>query len=144
MDKKLVLKKEIHIQAPVHEVWRAITDPAIIKKMFFGSDVESDWKEGGPLVFSGEWEGKKYEDKGVILKMVPGKLFKYNYWSNLSGTDDIPENYADITYQLEEDGQHTRFLLTQEGFKDKDALEHSRESWDYVLDVMKQELEKQK
>ena len=52
-------------------VWNALVDPAIIKQYMFGTTVTSDWKEGSPIVWKGEWQGKPYEDKGVILRMQP-------------------------------------------------------------------------
>jgi hypothetical protein len=40
----------------------------------FGANVVSDWKEGGQIVWKGEWQGKVYEDKGVILKIEPERV----------------------------------------------------------------------
>ena len=44
--------------------------------MFFAADVESDWKIGSPIRFKGEFKGKPYEDKGVLLKVKPGRRLK--------------------------------------------------------------------
>jgi hypothetical protein len=48
----------ITIDAPVDEVWKAITTSELIKQWFFGVDTESDWRPGGPLIHRGEWQGK--------------------------------------------------------------------------------------
>ena len=40
----------------------------------FGTDAVSDWKEGSPITWKGEWEGKHYEDRGVILRLEPERL----------------------------------------------------------------------
>src|SRR5688572_1862425 len=103
MKNQLTGRASVTIDAPVSKVWEALTTPELIKKYFFGTNAISDWKEGSPLIFKGEWEGKSYEDKGVILKSVPNKIFKYNYWSSMSGIEDKPENYVTITYNLHED-----------------------------------------
>ena len=58
MKNKLTGKVSININASSHEVWEALTTPEIIKKYFFGTNVTSDWKVGGPIIFKGEWEGK--------------------------------------------------------------------------------------
>src|SRR5437773_1994539 len=89
----------ITISVPATKVWKALTTPSIIKQYFFGTDAIPDWKVGSPLTFKGEWQGKQYEDKGTILDLIPQKLFKYSYWSSMSGREDTPENYADITYE---------------------------------------------
>src|SRR5687767_13143574 len=89
----------INIDAPVSKVWKALTTPELIKKYFFGTEAISDWKQGSPLLFKGEWEGKTYKDKGTILEVVENKLFRYNYWSSMSGIEDKPENYVIVTYR---------------------------------------------
>ena len=52
-------------------VWKALTDPALIGKYMLGAQVETDWKPGSPIVWKGEYEGKRYEDKGEILDFDP-------------------------------------------------------------------------
>ena len=62
-NKGLIAKESISINAPVGKVWDALTNPEVIKQYMFGTNVISDWKEGSPIVWKGEWQGKKYEDK---------------------------------------------------------------------------------
>ena len=59
----------------------------------------SDWKEGSSITYTGEYEGKKYKDKGVIKKMIPKEIFQSTYWSSNSGKEDKPENYNLVTYK---------------------------------------------
>ncbi len=132
----------IEINAPVSKVWEALTTPDIIKQYFFGTDAVSDWKVGSPLIFKGEWEGKKYEDKGTILDIVPNKLFKYTYWSSMSGIEDKPENYVDITYELTKKNNHTILEVTQENIPDEKTKDHSEQNWRKVLGDLKKLLEK--
>ncbi len=54
----LSLKTSIEINAPSAKVWAALTDPAIVKQYFFGTNVKSDWKRGSPIIWEGEWEGR--------------------------------------------------------------------------------------
>ncbi len=133
----------INIDTPVAKVWEALTTPSIIKQYFFGTDAISDWKVGSPLLFRGEWEGKTYEDKGVILDSVPNKLFSYKYWSSMSGIEDKPENYVTITYELHEEAYGTRLQIKQENIPDEKMKAHSEQNWNKVLGDLKQLLEKQ-
>lgn len=133
----------IAIHAPVSKVWEALTTPLIIKQYFFGTDVISDWKVGSPIIFKGEWQGKHYEDKGTILAIFPNELFKYNYWSSMSGIADEPENYLDITYMLSEKDGETTLTLTQENIPDNKMKEHSEQNWKKVLADLKDLLEHQ-
>ena len=136
------LQKEILIDASIEEVWQALTDPEMIKAYLFGSKVVTDWKIGSPILFQGEWEGVFYEDKGTILDLIPQKLIKYNYWSSMSGTEDLPENYSVIVYQLSEEINATKLIISQEGFRNQQAYDHSVENWDVVLNLIKELLEK--
>ena len=140
---KLSLTTTIDIKAPVADVWKGLTDPEIVKQYFFGTNVKSDWQVGSPITFSGEWEGKTYEDKGTILEITPGWYVKYSYWSSMSGTEDKPENYADITYALSEKEEVTTIAITQDNIKDEASKEHSEKNWQMVFDGLKKILEKQ-
>jgi uncharacterized protein YndB with AHSA1/START domain len=131
------LKTSITIQAPIAKVWDALINPEQIKKYFFGTETISDWKVGSSLVFKGVWEGKEYIDKGIIFELEENKKLKYNYWSSFSGTADIPENYANITYELSEEGGKVVLTVLQDGFKTKEQQEHSEKNWQTVMGSLK-------
>ena len=138
------LSKSITIKAPATKVWKALTDASIVKQYFFGTNVKSDWKKGSPIIWEGEWEGKSYQDTGKILDIDPGRYIKYNYWSSMSGTENKPENYANITYTLDEKDGKTELKLTQDNIKNKESLEHSEQNWMMVFGKMKEMVEEGK
>lgn len=142
MNKNLTATVSITIDADQKEVWRYLTDPALIKLYFFGTEARSAWKKGSSIVFTGTWEGKSYEDKGTILDIDPPRYLKYNYWSNFSGTPDIPENYANIVYELKSKGKMTELLVTQDGAASEEARDHSEKNWRSILEEMRKLLEK--
>jgi uncharacterized protein YndB with AHSA1/START domain len=142
MDKRLVLKKTVIINAPTSKVWEALVTPEWIKQYLFGTNTISDWKVGRPIVFTGTWEGKEYKDKGTILKFEKEKVFQYSYWSGFSGLPDVPENYSIITFELSSHVGQTTLSLTQNNFVDEKSLEHSGKNWEGVLQTMKGLLEK--
>lgn len=137
MKSNITGKVSIQINAPASRVWEALTTPELIKQYFFGTDAVSEWTAGSPIIFRGEWQGKKYEDKGTILEVVPQKLFRYSYWSSMSGIEDKPENYANITYALSEDNHVTTLTITQENIPDEKMKAHSEENWNKVLAGLK-------
>ncbi len=142
MKNNIIGKASITINAPAEKVWAALTDPEQIRKYFFGTEAVSDWKVGSPIYFRGEWEGKKYEDKGTILKTEKNKLFRYNYWSSMSGIEDKPENYVVITYDLKANDNQTTLTITQENIPDEKMKEHSEQNWNKVLTDLKNFVEK--
>jgi uncharacterized protein YndB with AHSA1/START domain len=142
MSNELTLKTSFFINAPVSDVWDALTNPAVVKEYFFGTHLLTDWTVGGPIRFMGEWDGVAYEDKGTVLAFEPERYLSYNYWSSFSGTEDVPENYADIEYIVEAVEQGTQVTVTQNKMKDDEARAHSENNWQMVLTEMKKLLEK--
>ena len=142
MATNLIAKASTNISAPASRVWDALTNPDVIRQYFFGTQAVSDWKEGSSLEFKGEWEGKKYVDKGVILKSEPEKLFQYTYLSSFSNLPDLPENYANITYELYEEDGETELTVKQENVASEEVRKHSEQNWATVLKNLKDLLEK--
>jgi uncharacterized protein YndB with AHSA1/START domain len=142
MSANLIAKASTTIAAPASRVWNALTSPELIKQYFFGTEAVSDWKEGSTLEFRGEWEGKKYLDKGVILKSEEPKLFQYTYLSSFSNLPDAPENYANISYELIEEDGETMLTIKQENVANEESRKQSEENWAYVLKNLKDLLEK--
>ena len=134
-------KTSITVNAPAAQVWKALTDAEIVKQYFFGTNVKTDWKKGSPITWSDEWEGKTYEDHGTILDITPGKYVKYSYWSSMGGTEDKPENYQNVSYDLTEKDGVTTLEIGQEKIKDEAAKEHSEQNWQYIFGKMKEMVE---
>jgi uncharacterized protein YndB with AHSA1/START domain len=142
MTTKFTVQVSITINTSPASVWKALTDTTMIKQYLFGTEVVSDWKEGNEIIYKGVWEGKTYEDKGVILKIEPEKLLETNYWTSFSGLPDSPNNYQKVTYQLSRDGDNTVLTITQDGIPTDEARAHSETNWAMVLDGLKKLLEK--
>lgn len=143
MNNDLIAGVTVSIHAPADKVWDALTNPEMIKQYLFGTQVETDWKEGSPISYKGSWEGKEYEDKGIILKVVPEKLLESTYWSSMSGLEDKPENYKKVTYALAPAGDNTAVTITQDNNKTEDDKSNSEQNWTMVLDSLKKLLEKE-
>ena len=141
MNKAFIAKVTITINAPASKVWEALTKPEIIKQYFFDTNVVTDWKVGNHIYYRGEWQGKSYEDKGVILKFEPEKLLVSTHWSPLSGVPDIPENYHTVTYSLSPRGGTTEVTLTQDNNASEEEKTHSEQNWNMVLAGLKKLLE---
>ena len=141
MQQNLISSSTIHINTPVHKVWEALTTPAIIKQYLFGTNTITDWKKGSPISYEGEWQGKAYRDKGVIVDIIPEKLLHTTYWSSIGGKEDKPENYNNVVYEVEAENSGTRVTISQDKIADEKQLEHMNENWNKVLESMKRVLE---
>lgn len=137
-----VSRASILLKASPAEVWDALVNPAKVKEYFFGTTLETTWKPGSPLRFTGEWDGQAYEDKGVVKHVEPEKSLAYTYWTVYFGTEDRPENYVNIEYVLTPEGGGTRLEVAQDGKKDRQAAEEAIGHWNQVLEGLKSFLEK--
>lgn len=140
-DPKLIAKSSTTIRAPSDDVWKALTDPAAIEQYMFGAKVDSEWHEGSPITWRGEYQGKAYEDKGRILELQRGKRLRYSHFSPMAGLPDRPENYHTVTIDLEGSGGDTRVSLTQDNNSDEKARAHSEKNWDTMLQGLKKYVE---
>ncbi|QCI68518.1 SRPBCC family protein [Phreatobacter stygius] len=128
------------IEAPPAQIWSALTSPDLIKRYFFGADVETDWVVGNPIRFRGEFKGKAYEDKGTILAFEPEKLLSYSHWSPLSGEPDTDENYRVVTFGLKPEDDATLVSIAQahltgdERPEDRAKKAEYESNWSKVLD----------
>lgn len=142
MNKSLRVTTSVDLDASIANVWHALTDKDMIKQYFWGTEIKTDWKECSPISFSGTYEGTSYEDKGFILKFKKEAIISYSYWSSFWGTEFNPDELSIITYELTEKGTLTTLRVTQEGFKDTEARNHSLENWKEVLKNIRNLLEK--
>jgi len=141
MNTNLIARASTQINASSTKVWDALVNPKAIKQYMFGADVVSDWHEGSPIVWKGEWQGTSYEDKGVIVEFNPGHKIQYTHFSPLCGLPDKPEHYHKVTIELAPEGERTRVLLAQDNNATEDARAHSEKNWNMVLDGLKRFVE---
>jgi uncharacterized protein YndB with AHSA1/START domain len=131
----------VALRATPERVWKALTDPAEIKQYLFGTTTTSNWKKGGSITYTGEWEGKSYEDKGTIIDIRPNELLHTTYFSSMSGREDKPENYANVIYKITPSDGQVILTIVQDNNKDEKSKEHSEQNWKMVLDSLKKLVE---
>ena len=137
----LLAQATVTINASNVKVWEALTKPDLIKQYFFGTTVTTDWQVGSPIIYAGEWQGKAYQDKGIILQVEPGKLLVSTYWSSMAGLPDLPENYKTVRYELSLETNGTRLTLTQNNNANLEEANHPSQNWQMVLEGIKKLLE---
>lgn len=106
-------------------VWHALTTPELMQQYFFGAQVESDFRVGSPIVWSGEFKGKPYQDKGEILVAEPGRRLCMTHWSALSGEPEDEAHTHVVDIELAPVSGGTRVTLTQ---RNRDGVVHPGDS----------------
>ncbi|GAA4575504.1 hypothetical protein GCM10023176_44930 [Micromonospora coerulea] len=138
MAQKLTATTTGVINAEPAGVWAVLIDPELLSQAFFGAEVETDWRAGSPITFSGEWNGKSFQDKGEIVTVEPDKLLRFTHYSPLSGQPDLPENYHTVTFALTPAKGGTELTISQSNAGSEEERTHSEANWAQVLGTVKQ------
>jgi hypothetical protein len=124
MERRHVSRASITIDAASAEVWHALVDPAAAKQYFFGADMRSDWIVGGPVTFTGEFNGNAYHEKGVVLRCEPE-------------LPDRREHYRNWTFRIEPATAGVLLSVTEDNIPDEAKRARSDEFWPGVLTTIK-------
>jgi uncharacterized protein YndB with AHSA1/START domain len=136
-----VAKVSTVIDAPKEQVWDALTDPDAISRYMLGAKVTTDWKEGSPITWEGEWDGRPYQDKGTVREVRPPQILEYSHFSPLVGLPDVPENYHTVRIEVVDVGPATRVTLIQDNNETEETKDHSEGNWKTMLDGLKEVVE---
>lgn len=128
-----------YIKSPSAVVWQLITNPQFMGKWLSDDKihVESNWKNGSPIIFSGMMHGIYLYNKGIILQFTPLICFKYNYFSNLSNLPDVPENYTKICFTLNENNAEVILELEISEINSYVDYKHLEMYWKPTLNIIK-------
>ncbi|MDX6357735.1 MAG: hypothetical protein QOH37_789 [Nocardioidaceae bacterium] len=136
-----VAHAETEISASPAQVWAALTDPEAISAFMFGSQVETDWRVGSPITWTGEYDGTSYQDKGELLEVDEPSRLRMTHYSPMGGQPDEPESYHQLDYRLEPSDAGTRLTLDQDGNDSEEQAEQFTANWQTMLDQVKEYVE---
>jgi len=126
------------IAADADRIWTVMTEPELVEKWMLGARVESEWRVGSRITWSGEYKGREFEDHGTILALAPASVLRYTHFSPLAGRQDIPENYHTVTWTLEPTTGATHVRLAQDNNETEDSAAHSSKNWQSMLDGLRE------
>ena len=139
MGKNTAFVHELYIRSTPAEVWRALTDPALTSRYWYGSNVSSDWKVGSPILFRSAQGDAQIE--GTILEAEPNKKLAYTQryvWDPALAKEEPSR----IAYDIDGNGEVTHLTITQDGFADgSGALEATRGGSPWIFSGLKTLLE---
>ena len=117
------------------KVWRAITEPEMLKKWMAPSDAfkvpvaEADLRVGGRYhIIMNAPDGQVHDVSGVYREIVPNKKLVYTWaWKS------TPERQSVVTIELRAAGGGTELTLRHEQFFDEEARNHHEQGWNGCL-----------
>lgn len=129
----------IHINAPPHAVWDALTVPARMVSWMgepeLALTVETTWEVGTPIILRGTLHGP-FENRGIVLTYRPATELRYTHRSSLSQLPDRPESDTTFHFQLSPAPNGTSLSLVISGFPDEIIFKHLRLYWSVTLHTL--------
>ena len=129
------LIKEALLDAPVHRVWKAITNYDDMKQWYF------EMKDFKPIVgfefqFYGEKDGRKFLHLCQVKEVIENKRISYS-WTY----DTHPDAETLVIWELFPEGNKTRLRLTHDGLdklpQDPDfAVDNFKAGWNEIVDSL--------
>ena len=122
------------VDADPAAVWDTLTRKK--SAMFMGADVVTDWRQGSPIRWSGEFHGKAFEDSGEIRTAEPLRRLAFTHFSG-GQTDN--GNLVDV--RIEPRGDRSEVTLSQTPIgappTDQAKVAEFRKNWQTMLDALK-------
>jgi len=125
-------------------VWDALVNPETIKQYMPVTDVVSEWREGGAILWKSEFQGKPFEVTGTVLRVEPGRLLEYDHSRPIfrpAGASRAPVTYQRVTIELSHEGAQTRLSVTERDNTTERELAHSEGGWRLAFGNLKALLE---
>lgn len=138
---EFVATAQTDVAAAPARVWAALTEPDQIAVYMQGSHVETSWEVGSPITWDGEYEGRAYQDKGEVLTYDEPTTLSVTHYSPMMGQPDEPENYHTLVYSLSDNEGGTHLELTQDGNDSEEQAAQFSQSWQQMLDGLKEHVE---
>lgn len=98
--------REVMLDAPPEEVWKALTDPERLEE-WFANDVEFDLEEGG--VF--RWNDGDVRH-AIVEEVEPERRLALRWW------DPAAPEVSAVTFTLDETAEGTRLVVTETASSD--------------------------
>ncbi|MBY6037585.1 SRPBCC family protein [Fictibacillus nanhaiensis] len=130
-----------YIASTPDKVWEALTNSEMTEQYFFGTRVESDWKEGSTIKHTREGAGPNY---GNILKFDPPNELSFT-WTYEEDTSERDLSVVTFTLQQMESTvkltlKHDN-LIESEIVEKEDTFEGYNNGWPAIMSNLKTLLE---
>lgn len=140
------IEHSVVVDAPRSEVWRALTDPSLMKRWMAEPDVDLEidatWKVGAPIKVKG-FHHLPFENRGAVLLFEPDSILRYSHLSSLSRLPDQPANYSIIEFRLSSTGKGSTLLIIRlSDFPNVPIMKHLDFYWGTTVHVLRRFIEK--
>ena len=131
---------QLYIRASVEDVWRAITDPAVIEKYFHGAKVDATWEVGSTSTQRSP-DGTQVWTANTVLECDPPHRLVHT-WRSLYDPELAEEPESRVTWEVEAQGDGmTKLTLVHDKLEGSLKTASNVRGWSYILSSLKSVLE---
>ncbi len=127
----------ITINASTQSVWHILTNPEMVKRWQYGSELHTTWETGTSIKFRTVWEDQVFEQWGQVLEIRLYELIKYSLFAPRPDLEDKPENYFIMNYVLTEENGQTKLEIIQEDNRSNAVQEEPQGEENPILKSLK-------
>ena len=128
-----IIEKNLHIAAPIEQVWAALTDPQAIDGWMLDDTAQVDLRVGGAYALFGG------ETTGEFTQVEQPHVLEYT-WRQSGWRQEWDDSI--VRWELKPGGEGTFVRLTHRQFPNEDERDSHDEGWDtYWLEPMVEWLE---
>jgi uncharacterized protein YndB with AHSA1/START domain len=134
MRNDLVVTRSILLNADVSRVWDIITHPEFANLYMFNCKMQSDWREGSPVTWTGIYENTPVKFTGVVLEVIPMQTLRFTAFDPHGGNEGYPENYIHVAYRLIQKRAGCELQVMLSNFdSDEMRAQIAAEEWDFNI-----------
>jgi uncharacterized protein YndB with AHSA1/START domain len=127
----------IFIRATPDEIWRAITDPEMTRRYYYGTDIKSEWTPGARWTSE---SGDELSLDGDIIEIEAPHLLVQSFHVATEDDDAFNEPASTVTWEITPMGDASRVRIVHEGMGQA-TREYVEDGWELILSGMKTLLE---
>jgi uncharacterized protein YndB with AHSA1/START domain len=129
-----------YIKTTPEKLWAALTDPATMKKYWFGATITTDWKVGSPWQI--ELPDGRLADTGEIVECDPPRRIVIGKWQNRFVPEAMAAGPSRCTMDIEAVDDAVKLTITHVSETDSDGLiKGVSGGWPRILSNLKSLLE---
>jgi uncharacterized protein YndB with AHSA1/START domain len=130
---------EIYIRTTPERLWQALTDSELVRRYYFGSVIESDFRPGSPLIYRQPDDGR-IDIQGEVVEADPPRKLVHTF--AVRWDPDVNDPPTRVSWEITPMGDACLLSVTHDGFTDETATYASTKGgWPMILSGLKTLLE---
>ncbi len=130
---------ETYIRTTPEKLWEGLTSAAFTRLYFHNTEVNSDWKVGSPVIYTGN-DGTRIVE-GEVLAVRKPELLSFS-WRALWSEDLAAERHSRVTFEIEAMSAVCRLRVVHDDFDaGSKTYEQISQGWIGIICSLKSLLE---